>query len=165
MFVCMRDIYVSSIYVCVYVCIGLHTELNSLETQKANFPLHSCILMAFHIHCFATRMENSLHVTYTLEVNHCLTARDKTRMILSSRLEESLDSALCSSELRGTEEMSVARLLPSLKWMNHSCGSPLCNRFNLPLGRKKSIIFNCLQVFHCLSFISCEGIMCYFSPC
>lgn len=36
-------------------------------------------------------------------------------MILSGRLEESLDFALCSSELRGTEELSVARLLPAPK--------------------------------------------------
>lgn len=51
-------------------------------------------------------------VAYSLEINHCLTGRDKIMMILSGRLEESVDSALWSSELRGTEELSVARLLP-----------------------------------------------------
>lgn len=143
------------------VCLCIHISLpNSLEIQKANFPLHSCIPIDFHIHCSVTGMENSLHVAYSLEVNNCLTERDKTKMTLSGSLEESLDSSLCSSELRGTEELSVARLLPSSKM---KC-SPLCHRYYLLL-RRKNIICNYLQVFHFFSFISREGIMCYFSPC
>lgn len=112
MYVCVR------VYVYIYMCVFMYThrfaqtELNSLQTQKANLPLHSCIPMSFHVHCSVTRMENSLHVAYSLEVNHCLTGRDKTMMILSGRLEESLD---ISSELRGREELPVASLLPSSK--------------------------------------------------
>lgn len=154
------------VYMYIYMCVFMythrfaHTELNSLETQRANFPLHSFIPMSFHIHCSVTRMKNSLHVAYSSEVNHCLTGRDKTMMTLSGRLEESLDSSLCSSELRGYRRAVCCKTTSQLQ--NEVL--PLCHRYNLPLSRKNTIC-NCLQVFHCFSFLSCEGIMCYFSPC
>lgn len=56
-------------------------------------------------------MENSLHVADSLGADHCLMERDKTMMIFSGRLEESLDSTLCSSDLRGAEELQDCKLL------------------------------------------------------
>lgn len=57
------------------------------------------------------RMEKSRHVAARSGVSHCLTRRDKTMTILSGRLEESLGPTVCSSELRGVEELPAAKAL------------------------------------------------------
>jgi len=72
--------------VCVYVCTyrHTHTELCSLETQKANFSLHSCVP-----HGLPHPLPHALQWGWELSacgsqirgsgVSHCLTRRDKPR--------------------------------------------------------------------------------------
>ena len=66
-------------------------------------------------------------------------------MILSGRLEESLDPTLCSSELRDVEE------LQDHCWLQNVTFTSPCHRHSLPLGRKNTN-FGSLGAFCCFSF-------------
>lgn len=131
-FVCGRDIYVClyaythiqiRVYVCVYVCTHRNTHGTVLtgSTKGQLPPAQTCSLWSSTSAAprSAVRMENSLRVAARSGADHCLMRRYKTTMVLSGRLEEPLDPALCSSELRGAGELPAARPLLAPKCSMH----------------------------------------------
>lgn len=136
---------------CVYVYTQAHTERTAFtgNTKGQYPPAQLCspwpsVSTAPHS---AVRVENSWYAAARSGVSHCLTTRDKTTMVLSGRLEESLDPTLCSLELRGTK----TSLLQDHCCLQNTAFASCCHRHSLPLGRKISI-FDCLGVFCCFSF-------------
>lgn len=152
--------------VCLCICINLYTQSwIHWKHKRQNFPLHSCIPIASHVHCSATRMEIGYGCR---ELPGGIQFRDQS---LSHREGQDYDDF--EWQVGGISWFRFM-VLGAQRYRRAICckttasskmkRSPLCHRYNLPLG-EKNIICNCLQVFHCFSFISCEGIMFYFSLC